>query len=732
MCLSLIFLVPVFFDRGTQEIFEVPKVALLVTGALVLAAGGLATWLGAATRRGPRALGEALSAAGRWPRRDPLGSAVLVYLASCALSTVMAPNPAQSFYGAPESTAGLRTALATATVFFAVRSLRGTAERFGRIALAASLAAVVAALYGAVQALGADPLEWGRTASYGAALRVFGTLGHPNFLGASLAMSVPLMIHGRNRAADSPSRVAWAAGLAVSLAVLIATLSRGAWIGCAMGLASWPVLQALARRGPRGPEPAAESSRVGRGRWILAGAALLVLVALLGLALRSSLGHALESRFADVLNPHAATTQTRVHIWAAGLRMAGSHPLWGVGLDAFGTVFPAYRTAAYWRLEWGATPVKAHNEAIEILATQGWLGAASAMIVVAVVAALLWRLLQARSPEIRLAAVAAGSSLIAFAVQDLASFTVVGLGVPAAALAAWLGAAAEEEGRSRAPAEERSPGAPRWAIAVAGALALLGFVPLVVEPWSAEASSRHAATSPERGDEQARWLAEAARHAPWDARYPAQRAFLWFRRGQDESDSTRRRALLSQAREAAERAVQLEPQSGNYATNLGEIETEQSLLHPPAASVEQADAQLHRAAAADPANGQTLDRIGFALARLGRKGEARAVALRLAATYPDLGPPLGLLGLMALDEQRTADGIDTLRLALSRDWRDQTAPHASAWSNLAVGYLSARRYAEARDAAARALTLDPNNASAQHNLRLAEGVLQTIGAMGSR
>ena len=163
-----------------------------------------------------------------------------------------------------------------------------------------------------------------------------------------------------------------------------------------------------------------------------------------------------------------------------------------------------------------------------------------------------------------------------------------------------------------------------------------------------------------------------------------------------------------------------------YRTNQGEIEVEQCLLRPPAASTSEAVATLRRAIAVDSTNGQTLDRIAFSLARLGRKGDARVVALRLAALYPDLAPPFGLLGLMALDERRTSDGIDTLRLALARNWRDQPAAHASAWSNLAVGYLSARRYREARDAAAEALRLDPNLASAQHNWKLAEGVLQTI------
>src|SRR5204862_6602530 len=73
LALALVFLIPVVFDRRTQEIFEVPKVTLLVTGALALGAVALAGALGALATRGSRASEGPFSAVLRWPRRDPLG-----------------------------------------------------------------------------------------------------------------------------------------------------------------------------------------------------------------------------------------------------------------------------------------------------------------------------------------------------------------------------------------------------------------------------------------------------------------------------------------------------------------------------------------------------------------------------------------------------------------------------------------------------------------------------------
>jgi tetratricopeptide (TPR) repeat protein len=261
------------------------------------------------------------------------------------------------------------------------------------------------------------------------------------------------------------------------------------------------------------------------------------------------------------------------------------------------------------------------------------------------------------------------------------------------------------------------------------AAAIAAFVPLVLQPLRAQLAERRARTMPERSAERAEALAAASRAAPWDPRYPAKLAFLHYRLAQDEPDAARRRALLGLARTESARATTLEPQSGDNRVNLGEIEVEQALLTPPAATEAEAVSTLRQAMAIDTANGLMLERIGFALARLGRKDEAHALALHVAALYPDLGAPLGIVGLLALDQGRTADGVDTLRIALAREWHEETAAHASAWSNLSVGYLRARRYREARDAAAEALRLAPGLKSARDNQALAEGTLKTLGEL---
>jgi O-antigen ligase len=383
--LALLALVPIVFSRVTQDCFEFPQTMLLATGALLLLWRGLASETTLAARSGP---GEYLRAVRErflsWAARDPLGAGVLLFLTSATASAIASPNPAQSLHGASDSTAGLVTAFSTASVYFASRSVaRGHPAVLARFARAAGFASAVASGYALVQLAGLDPLVWGRTATYEGDVRIFGTLGHPNMLGAYLAMTVPLTVWLAIRAQGSGERVLWALVATTSAIVIAATLSRGAWIGLLAGGLAWAALSLLTRGRSRGaaggPRGVRRSSRVPAA--VLA--SLLAIAAAGLLFARTPMGSHLVERVRQITSLSAPTTQSRLSIWRAGLRMAGDHPWLGVGLDAFGMVFPRYRTAAYWRIEWARTPNKAHNEAIGIPATQGVVGGMAALIVVA-------------------------------------------------------------------------------------------------------------------------------------------------------------------------------------------------------------------------------------------------------------------------------------------------------------------------------------------------------------
>ncbi len=724
--LGLLALVPVVFSRATQECFEIPQSALLATGALLLLWRALGAELTAAARSGPAGyLGAAGARLGRWAARDPLGVGVLLFLASAAASTLASPNPAQSLHGTPDSTAGLVVAFSTAIVYFTARAVsRGNPATLARCAGAAGFASAVTVAYALIQLVGLDPLVWGRTATYEGDVRIFGTLGHPNMLGAYLAMTTPLTIWLATRSRGSGGRIGWSLIASASVVVIAATLSRGAWIGLLAGALAWLALSLLARgrSGAARPGGGRSSSKVPAA----IGVSLLAVAAATLFFARTSMGPHLAERVSQIASMSAPTTQSRLLIWRAGMRMAGDHPWLGVGLDAFGTFFPRYRTAEYWRIELGGTPNKAHNEAIQILATQGVLGGVAALLVLFFVVLAIRKGMARSEGAARSASIAAAASLVAFAVQDLASFTVVALGSLAAAVAGWLassGAGASER-RETGPRSRRA-GVPPWAMALAGAPVAALFFLLVVLPVRAQMAEKVAIRASDGSLERAVALERAARFAPWDSRYKSLLgSSLLAQAGREPGHG---RDLLRRAALAERSAIAVEPENGYYYSNLGRVAAAQALLHPPDATAADARRAFAQAMARDSTNAEIMDQASHAMIQLGQIEEARAVARRAVAAYPELAQPMAVFGYIALLDRRWADAADTLELATKRQWWGEKFARATTWSNLSAAYLALNRNEDALRAAEEGVGLAPSSADARANRELA---LERLGRKG--
>jgi hypothetical protein len=337
--------------------------------------------------------------------------------------------------------------------------------------------------------------------------------------------------------------------------------------------------------------------------------------------------------------------------------MARDHPVIGVGTDAYGTAFPRYRTPEYWRIEWNGTSTKAHNELIQIAATQGVIGLLAALLVVFFAARAVLSLSRHRS-----GAAAVGGALAAFAVQSLASFTVASTGVLAAALAGW--AAGARANAADAPTRVR-PG--RGALAVAGAAVALLWVLFVLLPWIADAAAAPAMRGPMAAPERVLRLDRAAAIAPWDARYASELGRSLLALAFSESDPARKLEELARARRAFERATRLSPQEGELRALLARTMAAQRAVDPSTAAVERIKAEFERAMALEPENPNVLE-----------------LAARL---FPDFALPMADIGVAALLEGRAKAAADTLTIALRRDWHGEDAAEMAAKSN----YVAALR-----------------------------------------
>jgi O-antigen ligase len=680
------------FVPSIAEPFELPKLALLVGAALALSVYAGATLL-------PRL---------ETPRPpSPLAASVLLFLVSAAISTLGSPNPRLSFYGAPESRAGLLTGAATAVVFFAARHAASGIAAWTRIAAAATLAAAVAAGYALLQALGLDPVPWLRTAPFGGKIRVFGTLGHPNFLGAYLVMALPLVAWLGLRVRGAVAAVAVGGAAALAAGATVASLSRAAWGGLAVAALVGAVLLARARDGSAEEKP-------GRPRLFLVSflAGLLLVVALYA---ASGLGRApLAARVSQVADLQAPSTVSRLALWRAGARMFRHHPLTGVGLDAFSLTFPGYRTAAYWSQEWLGAPAKAHSEPIHILATQGALGGLAALAVAVLVAAAVWRATRRGERGVRTAAAASGASLGAFAATGLVGFSVIATGTLAAALAGAVCG-----GGWRAPRASARRAAPA-ALAVVGAVGCWIFARTAIPPLRADAAYARATTRPLGSPSRAEALRRAERIAPWDPRYPFELGRSCLEAARHDPTSGGRIALLESAESAFRRAIALSPLEADARVGHARAVVALGALGNRAAEPEPVGAELTRAVSSDPENAVVLIAAAETWLQLGRPSEARSLALTAVRLYPWYAKPLAFVGYLALADGRLGDGVDTLRLALAREFRGDRTAEADAWGNLSGGYLGLGRFADAHEAASQALALDPSNGAARRNRTAAE------------
>jgi len=689
--LGLLFLLPVLFTPGQLvEEFELPKASLLAAGGLLL----LAWWIALESTR------IAAAGPGRWlaampgrlaaaVRSDPLGGAVGLMLLSAVISTAASVRPPLSLYGAPQSHAGLRTVASLIAIYYASRSLSGNPVWFRRVAQAAGLAAAVAAAYSLLQILHLDPVTWHRQTSFGGLIRSGSTVGHPNTLSAYLVTCLPLVAWLAFRAGSRVAAIGWSALTGASLFIVVASLSRGAWLGAGAALVTAALLGLVSGRRPS-------------GRAWAVGAAVLVVA--LAIPLVTTMRGPVLTRMSQVTDLRAETTRTRVELWRSGMRMFTDHPVAGVGLDAFLAAFPPYRTAELTRLEWGGTPAKAHNDAIQILSTQGALGGLAALAIVVLVVAGLWRIAGRAGMEGRSAAIAAGAALAAFVASSLVGFGTVAVSALAAALAGWIGRTARSSPAHGGIHPQPSIWSMALGLVIAGAL---GYV-LIARPLGGEialASALHHAPGDRARDS---GLDKAAALAPWDPRYPAEVGRSYFYEALREQDADTRLGLLQLSRDALARSIAIAPENSEnrvlYATTL----SAQSVLKPGLVTREQVRDEFRRAVDGDPLSPTVLVGAERGLMAAGLRDEAQALALRCARAYPDYASPLADLGAIALEQGRNADAADTLKLAVRRLWREDAAGVGNAWNDLAKASLALGNPEQAEAAADSALARNPN------------------------
>jgi len=480
-----VFLLPLAFFWYTYDQFVLPKLLLARIFLLALAA---------------LFIGRALASRTIVVRRTALDIPILVFLASAVLSTVFAVNRNVAIFGIYTRYDGLLTLATYAGLFWlSVQMLHhsGDARGLTRVMLLSGYLVAAIAIYQSAS----DSVQEGAIAP------AFGTLGNANVLGAFLAMLCPLAFGELIRATSWSTRILALNVLIVVGIALVLSFSRSAWLGALVGAAI--IVAANPRLGLR---------------FAIVGLGLIGILLVVGRTTGNPTGleRLVEARALTIVDPNAWGA-SRVHIWRDSTALIASRPLLGYGPDSFGLVFPRFETG-----DWGLGARdqhqqvdKAHAEVLQIAATQGLVGVAAYLLILAAFIRSAWR-------GRRVDGLVLFAGWLAYAITVQLNFTAL-----AAAFPFWIFAAAcivtwQTRSVITSIVVPRSRGVQAvGGLAIAGLAAL--FVVFVVPPYLADADLPRAVSADARGSSEATALAEQSRRlAPQESVYAVESANLAF------------------------------------------------------------------------------------------------------------------------------------------------------------------------------------------------------------
>ena len=184
------------------------------------------------------------------------------------------------------------------------------------------------------------------------------------FMEMTIGLTLALLV---GRGTEKDKRLLLIIAIVLMGIAILLTGSRGGVLSL-LGVIGFVLLTNFLRKSDEAAELSREERRARFKRNIgLVGSALGLLIVLAGGVLLLG-GDAPLSRGIG-LTEHTDVSSGRLHFWAVGLRIFAAYPIFGAGLDAFGTAFPLYDTwNGNFRVE------QAHNDYLQILADAGILG----------------------------------------------------------------------------------------------------------------------------------------------------------------------------------------------------------------------------------------------------------------------------------------------------------------------------------------------------------------------
>ncbi len=388
--LTVVIVVPLFFNVYSSRIFEPDKIALLRSLALLI----LAAWVVKIVDEGKKSWEGLLKGMTRWEtlKRTPLLIPVLALLILYGLATVFSVTPRVSLWGSYQRLQGTYTTLSYILVFAAMAVNMRHRDQVERLITTIILTSLPVSLYGVLQRYRIDPVPWGGDVS----VRITANMGNSIFVAAYYIMVFPLTM-GRiieaflsilndrgNLMANFARATVYVFIVLLQVIALLFTGSRGPLLGWLAGA----VFLFLAL------------SLLWHRRWLTIAVIATAFALGVFLLLFNIPGGPLESlrtlpgigRLGHLVDEESKTSRVRTLIWQGAAQLVLPHqpleypdgrtdtfnvlrPFIGYGPEsmfvAYNPFFPPELTQVEKR---GRTPDRSHNETWDTLVTTGLFG----------------------------------------------------------------------------------------------------------------------------------------------------------------------------------------------------------------------------------------------------------------------------------------------------------------------------------------------------------------------
>ncbi|KKR51220.1 MAG: hypothetical protein UT84_C0002G0081 [Candidatus Curtissbacteria bacterium GW2011_GWA1_40_16] len=384
--LALAVATPLIFTTQTTELFEVPKMFFVYfVSAIIFFLLVTKSFLTGKVK-------------------IPIGSVTIafaVFIVVQIASTIFSTDKYLSVLGYPTRLNGGLLSQFSYLILLAAGITTLNVQKARQLLIAIVVAATAVSLWGIPAHFNRDPsclvLTGNLTsgcwqADFNPTLRIFSTLGQPNWLASYLVLALPLSLAFLLIHKSSKAKLFFAASSALIFTALVLTTSRAGILGAGISIAIFLILL---------------GTKYARNN-LKPIAAILIIFFVIWMAFGTLLTSRLQEAFTankpkitsqtsktgqrskpgqSALNSGGTeSSQIRFVVWQGAFKVFGGWPVLGSGPETFVSTYFLFRPASHNQTtEWEFYYNKAHNEFLNYLANTGVLGLASYLILLSVI-----------------------------------------------------------------------------------------------------------------------------------------------------------------------------------------------------------------------------------------------------------------------------------------------------------------------------------------------------------